>query len=169
VVILGIAVGLIVVLLVVVRLVSHRWDVPAAISFVSLALTGIFVLDYGVTFANYFFSSDLPGYLVNLFLLVIALPLATAWLLVRYQHGNPVFAWVLIVVMFSPSAYLQVKEASNFYNLFDTFSRKAFYSRALYPWDVRLKQEKSIEDFSADNLLNRAAVLPVDKNASTES
>jgi hypothetical protein len=155
VVILGMVVAMIVVLLVVARLVSHRWDVPAAVSFVSLALIGVFLLDYGVTFANYFFSSELPGYLINLALLVLVLPLGTAWLLIRYQHGNPVLAWVLIALMFSPSAYLQIKEAARFYNFFDTFSRKAYYSRSLYPWDIRLKEDKSIQTFATGNLLNR--------------
>ena len=153
--IVGTALGMAMMLTVIARLVAHRWDLPAAISFVSLALSFIFIVDYGITFANYFFSSNLPAYVANLVILVVLLPLASAWFFVRVHHAHSILSWIFIVLFLTPATYLQAKDIAAYYNLFDVFSAKAFYNRSLYPWDVRLQTKVDIGEFINNTPLTR--------------
>lgn len=152
-VITGTALMLSVGLLVVNRLISHRWDYPASLSFVSLVLIGAFFLDQVASFANYLFTSELPGFLINLSWLALLLPAATAWFLIRLNHGNHVTSWIVIVLLFTPFAYLQFKQVDAHYNLIDEFSKKTYYSNSLYPWDYRLATSIEIEEFMSSGIL----------------
>lgn len=151
-VVLAAALGLSVGLLVVNRITSHRWDWPSSISFVSITLIVAFFLDLLLPFTDYFFTSELPGFVISITWIALALPLATAWFLIGLNHGSSVTSWILIAILFTPVAYLQFKQAGDHYNLFDEFSKKTYYSQALYPWDLRLQPTVSIEQFSANNL-----------------
>lgn len=149
----GTAVGLALGLLLINRLTSHRWDFAASLSFTSLILIVSFLFDQALSFTDYFFTSELPGLLANLAWAGLLLPLATAWFLIRLNHGNHVLAWMLVVALFTTPAYLQFKALATEYDLFDEFSKKTHYSNALYPWDIRLPQTISIDEFAANNLL----------------
>lgn len=152
---LGVATILVLGLLGVIRLVSQRWDLPSSIAFVGLTLATIFLIDHLAEFGDYYFSSNLPSRFTSALVLAIVLPAFTGWFLVRFHHGKPVAAWVIIVLLFTPSAYLEIRNLSNQYDFFDTFSKRAYYNRTLYPLDTRIKATESIADFSENNLLNR--------------
>jgi len=149
------ALGLSLGLLIINRLTSQRWDYPSSLSFVSLLLITAFALDQFIPFADYFFTSPLPGHAVSVTWVLILLPLALAWFLVRLHHGTPVGSTLLIMLLLAPAAYLQIRDLITHYDLLDTFSKKAFYSDSLYPWDKRIAKTLSIEEFlhiSGENL-----------------
>lgn len=149
----GTALGLSLGLLLINRITSHRWDYPAVLSFTSLALIFSFSIDQAVSLADYFFSSPMPGFVANLAWALVLLPLASAWFLIRLNHGNRILSWALIVMLFTPSVYVQFKEIASHYDLFNSFSKKTHYSNALYPWDIRLQATTTIDEFVANNLL----------------
>lgn len=153
-VITGTALALSVGLLVVNRMISHRWDYPAALSFISLLLIGAFLLDQFATFTNYLFTSEMPGFVINLGWLALILPAATAWFLIRLNHGNTIASWVVIVMLFTPFAYVQFKQMDAHVNLLDEFSKKTYYSNTLYPWDIRLERTIPIEEFVSTEILH---------------
>lgn len=142
------ALGLSLGLLIVNRLSSQRWDYPSSLSFVSLVLMLGYGLDQVVAFADYFFTSPLPGYLASLAWVLLLIPFALGWFLIRLHHGSTATAVTLIVLLLTPAAYLQVRELVTHYDLFDDFSKKAYYSGALYPWDRRAADTISIDEFS---------------------
>ncbi|MDJ0739059.1 MAG: FHA domain-containing protein [Gammaproteobacteria bacterium] len=135
------------------RVVSHRWDYPASLSFVSIALIAAFALDQVAQLTNYFFTSELPAFAINLAWLAVLMPLATAWFLIRLNHAGNIAATFVIVALFSPAAYVQVKELASHYDLFDEFSKKTYYSNSLHPRDWRMQATVSIETFLSDSLL----------------
>ncbi len=153
-VITGTALAMSIGLLVINRMISHRWDYPAALSFISLLLIGAFLLDQLATFSNYLFTSEMPGFVINLGWLALILPAATAWFLIRLNQGNHVASWIVIVMLFTPFAYVQFKQVDAHYNLLDEFSKKTYYSNTLYPWDVRLERTIAIEEFVSNGILN---------------
>lgn len=134
-------------LLIVNRLTSHRWDYPSCLSFVSLVLITAYLLDQFIPFADYLFTSPLPGYAISIAWVLMLLPLALAWFLVRLHHGNTAGSILLIILMLTPAAYLQIKDLVTHYDLLDDFTKKAFYSDALYPWDKRIAKTLSIDEF----------------------
>jgi hypothetical protein len=135
-------------LLIVNRLTSQRWDYPSSLSFVSLMLTIALLLELAIPFLDYFFTSPLPGFTVNLAWSVILVPLFMGWFLVRLQHGSYAFSVLIIVVILSPGAYFQVKQLATHFGFFDVFSKQASYSQSLYPWEKRIKGTLSIDDFA---------------------
>lgn len=140
--------GLWVGLLIVNRFTSQRWDYPSSLSFVSLMLTIALLLELLVPFLDYFFTSPLPGFTVNLAWSVVLVPLLIGWFLVRLQHGNFASSVLFIIVLLSPGAYFQVRQLATHYGFFDMFSKKAFYSHSLYPWGKQIKGTLSIDDFA---------------------
>lgn len=116
-------------------------------TFVSLVLIAAFLLDQIIPFADYFLSSPLPGYAITIVWIMVFLPLALAWFLIRLNHGNAATSIMLVILLLTPAAYVQVKEVLTHYDLLDDFSKKAFYSDALYPWDKRLQDTVSIDQF----------------------
>ena len=153
-VITGTALAMSVGLLVVNRMISHRWDYPAALSFVSLLLIGAFLLAEAATFINYLFTSELPGFAINLGWRALILPAATAWFLIRLNHGNHVTSWIVVVMLYTPFAYVQFKQLDAHYNLLGEFSKKTYYSNSLYPWDYRLEQTIPIQEFVSNGILS---------------
>lgn len=135
-------------LLVINRIASHRWDYPASLSFVSLMLIGAYLLDLLIPAVDYFFTSPLPGYAISIIWVLLILPYALGWFLISFHHGNTLTSVLFIILIVTPAAYTQVKAAATHYDLFDGFSKKAFYSSALYPWDKRLKPTISIDEFA---------------------
>ncbi len=135
-------------LLVINRITSHRWDYPASLSFVSLMLIVGFLLDQLIPLLDYFFTSALPGHLISGIWFLVVLPYALGWFLISLHHGNKLSSILFIILVLSPAAYIQVKAAVTHYDLFEGFSKRAFYSRALYPWDNRLKPTISIDDYA---------------------
>ena len=105
-----VALGLVVSLLIINRITSHRWDLPSSLSFVSLLLTTALVLDLMIPYADYFFtprrypasSSDWPG-------VSYSFHGPWAWFLVRLHHGNTAASIVFVVVLLLPAAYYQLK------------------------------------------------------------
>lgn len=141
--VLGVSLGL----LIINRLTSQRWDYPSSLSFVSLLLITAFALDQFIPFADYFLTSPLPGYIISVAWVLILLPLALAWFLIRLHHGNTAGSILLITLLLTPAAYVQIKDLVTHYNLLDDFSKKAFYSDSLYPWDKRISETLSIDEF----------------------
>lgn len=138
-------------LLVVNRITSQRWDYPSALSFVSLLLITAMLLDQVIPFADYFFTSPLPGYIINLAWTFLLVPISMGWFLVRLHHGSNAASALLIVILLSPAAYFQVKTVADHYDLFDAFSKTAYYSDDLYPWDYRMQDTISVEDFAENS------------------
>lgn len=147
-----VALGLAVTLLMINRITSQRWDLPSSLSFVSLLLSTALVLDLTTPFADYFFTSPLPGFVVGLGWSLILLPWAMGWFLVRLNHGNTAASIVFVVILLLPSAYYQMKEIVSHYDLLDTFSKRSFYSDTLSPWDKRLQNTLSIDEFAATSM-----------------
>jgi hypothetical protein len=141
-------IGLYLVLVLTNRLISHRWEFISALSFVSLVLITAFVLDEIILLANYYFTSALPGFAIALAWSFLVLPVALAWFLVKFHHGNTATSILAILLFFTPGAYFQVKEIIAHYGWFDDFSKTAYYSDTLSPSDYRLQQSLSIEAFS---------------------
>ena len=124
-------------LLIVNRFTSQRWDYPSSLSFVSLTLIVALLLELIIPFLDYFFTSPLPGFIINLAWSVVLIPLLMGWFLVRLHHGNFAASVLFIVILLSPAAYIQVRQLATHYGFFDVFSKKAFYSHSLYPWEQR--------------------------------
>ena len=135
-------------LLVINRITAHRWDYPAALSFVSLMLSAALILDLIIPFLDYFFTSPSPGYAISITWFLLVLPFALGWFLISLHHGNTLASVLITALVVAPAAYIQVKGAIKHYDLFDDFSKKAYYSSALYPWDKRLKSTISIDEFA---------------------
>ena len=154
-IIMFVALGLSVGMLAVNRITSQRWDYPSSLSFVSLILITALLLDLIIPFVDYFFSSPMPGFVISLAWTVVLIPLFMGWFLVRLQHGSYAASILFIVILLSPAAYFQVKELVTHYGFFEVFSKKAFYSDSLQPWDKRIQSTISIEDFAG------SAVRPV--------
>jgi hypothetical protein len=146
------ALGLSVGLLAVNRITSQRWDYPSALSFVSLILITALLLDQFIPLADYFFTSPLPGYIINLAWTTVLLPVSMGWFLIRLHHGSNAASILLIVILLSPAAYVQIKAIADHYDLFHVFSKTAYYSDALYPWDNRIKDTISVEAFAKNSL-----------------
>jgi hypothetical protein len=166
VVITSIALALSIGLLVINRITSHRWDYPASLSFVSLMLIVGFLLDQLIPFLDYFFTSALPGHLISGIWFLVVLPYALGWFLISLHHGNTLSSVLFIILVLSPAAYIQVKGAVTHYDLFDGFSKRAFYSKALYPWDKRLKPTISIDDYALIDMRRGSGELTIHRNAS---
>lgn len=143
-----VALGLSFVLLAINRLTSQRWDYSSSLSFTSLALISALLLDQLIPFLDYVFTSPLPGFMIDLIWITVLLPLAMAWFLVRLHHGNTPASVFFILFLLTPIAYFQLKEIADEYAFFQTFSKKAFYSDALYPSDRRLSPTISIDKFA---------------------
>lgn len=135
-------------LVIVNRIASHRWDLPAALSYVSLVLGIAFLLDQLVPALDYLFTSPLPGFSLSMLWIVVCMPLATAWFLIRQQHGSRIVSLLFVVLLFTPLAYTQIKQVADYYGLLGDFSKEAFYSKALYPWDIRLQNSISLDDYT---------------------
>ena len=145
---LGLSIGL----LVINRITSHRWDVAASLSFVSLFLIAALLIEQVVLFVDYFFTSSTPGIIVSLAWSVLLLPMAMGWFLVRLNHGNATASILFIIALNGPAGYLQIKEAIMHYDLLNDFSKKAYYSDTLYPWDKRLDRTISIDEFAQNSM-----------------
>ena len=135
-------------LLAVNRLTSQRWDYPAALSLVSLLLISALLLDQFIPFADYLFTSPLPGFLISLAWSIVLVPLALAWFLIRLNHGSTAASLLFIFVILTPVAYVQIRDIADHFDWLGDFSKQAFYSDALYPWDRRLQKTISIEEFA---------------------
>lgn len=153
------AISLTVGLLIVNRIASHRWDYVSAVSFVGLMLIFAFVLDQLIPFLDYYFTSPVPGYLVGLLWILVVLPIALGWYLVTLNHGSTTVSIVFTILLVSPLAYVQFKEAASHYAFLEEFSRTAYYSDALYPWDIRLQDNATIDDFVSQTVTELSASL----------
>lgn len=141
------ALGLSIGLLIINRITSQRWDYPSSLSFVSLVLIVALLLDLLMRFADYFFTSPLPGFSINLAWSMILMPLALGWFLVRLNHGATLSSIIFVIVILTPAVYLQVKEVFARYDLLGSFSKQAYYNNSLYPLDYRMQETISIEQF----------------------
>ncbi|MGB5637528.1 MAG: FHA domain-containing protein [Sedimenticolaceae bacterium] len=151
-IIMSIGLGLSIGLLTINRITSQRWDFPASLSFVSLALIVAFLIDQAIAFADYFFTSPLPGFITGLVWTLFLIPMALGWFLIRLNHGNNAASILFVILLLSPSAYVQLREIINHYDLMNDFSKKAYYDDNLYPWDQRLKRTISIDEFAQNSM-----------------
>lgn len=147
-----VALGLTVGLLMVNRITSHRWDYAAAVGFTSVMLSLALLIDLAVPFANYFFTSEKPGFALSLAWSFLIMPVALSWFLIRLNHGGVAVSVVLVFALLSPAAYYQAKEVIDYYDLLDDFSKKAFYSDSLVPWDHRIQSTVSIDAFAREGI-----------------
>ena len=134
------------------RITSQRWDYPSSLRFISLVLITALLLDQLIPFVDYFFTSPLPGFAISLAWTLVLLPVSMGWFLIRLHHGSNAASILLIVILLSPAAYVQIKTVVNHYDIFDTFSKTAYYSDTLYPWDRRMHDTISVDDFSQNNM-----------------
>lgn len=148
-VIMAIALVLTLAMLLINRITSHRWEFASSLSFVSFALILGFGIDQLTAFLDYYFTSPLPGFTINTAWAALFVPLFTLWFLARLHHGNMAISLILVVIIFTPGAYLQTKQVVNHYGLLGEFTKTAHYSRALYPWDIRAAETLDIESFSS--------------------
>lgn len=147
-----VALGLSVGLLAVNRITSQRWDYPSSLSFISLVLITALLLDQLIPFVDYFFTSPLPGFAISLAWTLVLLPVSMGWFLIRLHHGSNAASILLIVILLSPAAYVQIKAVVNHYDIFDTFSKTAYYSDTLYPWDQRMHDTISVNEFAQNSM-----------------
>ncbi|MCP5304702.1 MAG: FHA domain-containing protein [Chromatiaceae bacterium] len=138
-------------LLIVNRIVSHRWDYLASLSFVSLMLIVAFVLDQLIPLADYFFTSPMPGYTISILWSLLILPFALGWFLVNLNHGSVVGSVIFTILLLSPAAYYQLDDAMTQFSWFEDFTKTAYYSRSLSPWDQRIEATASIDEFTRIN------------------
>jgi hypothetical protein len=143
-----VAVALAVGLVAINRLTSHRWDFPASLSFVSLLLGIALFLDLLTPFVDYYFNSAIPSFTLSIAWSLLIMPLSLSWFLIRLNHGNRVASLIIIAMLLTPAAYFQVKEAIVYFDIGDQFSRKAFYTNTLIPWDYRNSETLTIDEFS---------------------
>jgi hypothetical protein len=147
VIIISVALGLALGLLLINRLTAHRWDFAASLSMVSLLLLIATLVDHLKGFLGYYFTSPAPGYFIDVLWYLLVLPLALAWFLIRLNHGRPGPVSLVMAIILTPNAYIHSKELIRYTGWFDTFSKRAHYSQALSPWDLRRKQTISIDEF----------------------
>jgi hypothetical protein len=163
--ILSAALGLSLLLLLLNRLASQRWDYPSSLSLISLLLLAATLLDYLEDHLNYYLSSPAPGYLIDAGWHLLIMPLVFAWFLIRLNHGRPGIATVLIIALLTPSAYLHSSALENYYGWFDRFSERAHYSTELLPWDIRQQATLSIADFTQAAISRGTSTLKGDAHA----
>ena len=149
-VVVAVALGLTVGMCLVNRVTAYRWEFASCLSFVSLALLLSFAIDQLSALLNYYFTSPAPGFLINLGWVALVLPWFMGWFLTRLHHGHAVTSWILVIVILSPSVYLQIQQVSDYYDLTGEFSNKSHYSTALYPLDIRRERNMTISDFITD-------------------
>jgi hypothetical protein len=155
----AIAIGLMLLL----RLAARRWDFPAALSFVSLFIGLALVIDFVMPFIDYYFNSVWPGQIVDIAWSLLIMPAALGWFLIRVNHGSTALSLVLVVVFLSPAAYFQLKDVAAYHNLLGQFSREAYYSDVLVPWDRRIVDTLSLDAFAELEL--RYHDRPVERSA----
>lgn len=143
-----IAIGLMLLL----RLAARRWDFPASLSFVSLFIGLALLIDFATPFTDYYFNSVWPGQLIDVTWSLLIMPAALGWFLIRVNHGNTALSLVLIVVFLSPAAYFKLKDIAEYHDLLGQFSREAYYSDVLVPWDGRLADTLSLDEFAEQQL-----------------
>lgn len=148
-IIVAIALGFTLAMVLITRITSHRWEFASCLSFVSLALVLAFGIDQATAFLDYYFTSPLPGFSLNALWAAVAIPLFTLWFLTRLHHGNVAVSAILVVITFTPGAYLQFKKVADHYGLDREFSRKSHYSHSLYPRDIRAAKTMDIGQFTA--------------------
>ena len=151
-IIMSAALGLSITLLAINRITSQHWDYPSSLSFVSLVLTAALLIDQLVPLADYFFTSPMPGFIAGLTWNILLIPLALGWFLVRLNHGSRAASLLFILLLLGPAAYVQTKAIINYYGLTNDFSKKAYYSNSLYPWNRRMQDTVSIDEFAQSSL-----------------
>lgn len=134
------------------RLTSHHWDFPASLSFVSLILIATALVDITIPYINYFFTSDIPGSAINLIWGIVLIPWAIGWFLIRLNHSSVLAGAIIVIAVMLPNAFIQVKAITDRYNLLHDFSRVAYYSDVLVPWDHRLQDTISIDEFQNESV-----------------
>ncbi len=141
-------------LFVVNRLASHHWDFPASLSLVSLILIASILIEGVIPYVNYIFTTDLPGYAITLAWSIVLMPWIIGWFLIRLNHANVLAGAVVVIAVLVPNAFLNIKAVADRYNLLNDFSPAAFYSDDLVPWDHRLQDTISIDEFAETSLQN---------------
>lgn len=157
-----VAVALTIGLVAINRLTSQRWDLPACLSFVGLLLGLALLIDLLTPFIDYYFNTAIPSFTFSLAWSLVVMPVSLSWFLIRLNHGNRVSSLVIVAMLLSPAAYFQVKETIAYFNLADQFSRKAFYTTTLVPWDQRYSKTLTIDEFSQMQLQRVQAQAPKD-------
>lgn len=134
-------------LMVINRLTSQRWDFAASLSMVSLLLLIATLIDHLKGLINYYLSTPGPGYFIDVAWYLLILPFLLGWFLIRLSHGRPGPVALVMAIILTPYAYIHSKELIRYTGWFDTFSKRAYYSQELSPWDKRSQQSISIEEF----------------------
>lgn len=137
-------------LAVLVRLVAHRWEPAGAVSFVCLMLLLAILLDLGADFGDYYFATPTISLGADLAWIFLVAPLALYWFLVRVNHGNVVSSIAISLVLVTPAAYLQSREAFTDYGLLGTFSKQVHYSTVLHPLDIRQRPTLTVNEFISE-------------------
>lgn len=130
------------------RFVAQRWDYPSALSLVSLILIGALLLEWLLPAVDYFFTSTAPGIVIELAWVLLLLPLLLGWFLLRLHHGNTTASILVVALLLAPAAFVHVRDFVKQFNIPPGFSKTAYYSKSLHPWDRRLQPTISIDEYS---------------------
>ncbi len=129
------------------RLSVQRWEYRSALLFSCILYLFTTLTDAGIFFANYFLTSNWPGIIINLGWALLLLPLALFFFLHKINHHSRIVA-ILVALSFStPLAYIYLNEINDDQGLWSKFSKSSNYSHTLSPWDIRLENSISIEQF----------------------
>jgi hypothetical protein len=134
-------------LTVLVRLLAHRWEPASALSFVSLMVLLATLLDQFAAFADYALTTAFVGFTVELTWAFIIAPVAIFWFLVHVNHAGTLSSLLVALMLLTPSAYFNSREAITYFGFFGSFSDEAHYPDELHPVDIHRSPSMSSDDY----------------------
>lgn len=137
-------------LLVLERLLVHRWEVRQLVTAVALTYIVYYCAGALATSLDYLFSANWPGTLILFGWYLLAIPAAVALYLIHISHLKHGRSIVIAIMIASPIAVPGLLQSPRLLAMLEDFSASASYHNSLSPLNLRLAEQVSIEAFIAD-------------------
>lgn len=139
--------AIILALLVLERLLVHRWEVRQIIASVCLVYLLFYLSSVGAGFLSYLVSSNWPVTLLHFIWYLAIVPCAIALYLIHLTHLKRVRSMALALLIASPIVLPPLLQSAELRRLITDFSPSAIYSNRLSSLNWHLASTVSIDDF----------------------
>lgn len=152
--------AIILALLVLERLLVHRWEVRQIIASVCLVYLLFYLSNIGAGFFSYLVSANWPVTALHFIWYLAIVPFAIALYLIHLTHLQRVRSIALALLIASPIVLPSLLQSAEFHRLITDFSPSALYSNRLSSLNWHLTSTVSIDAF-----IEQAAQLKAGKKA----
>ena len=137
------------------RLSTHRWEILSALSIASLFFLIPLVFDFIGHFLNYLFTSDTPGNIFKNIAHFLVLPALLMFYMIRVHLTPWLPAMGAALLVSSPISAYYINDAMDQLSAYSGFSAFPPYNQTLSPFDIRLTDTISLDDYfeKVDTLL----------------